>query len=253
VLPGLGGGASAPVGLERSTCLPLPAPTLPAHGSLAEGDSDCFCGSEALPLGAYHLHPHKWKGYYAYYAKNIGAKDLLLKCDDDIVFISNLQPLLEFARADHAGKYLIYYPSIVNNDVSASFQAADGIITDPEYVLSVQASELEGPYSRRSISDWHNCSHCANFIHDRFLSAPEAFYTGCVHEWSAAARVSINFFVMRGLEVARVFGSYANESFIDEPYLTALMTERHQKPSAIVSDSVVVHFSFAFQHPDKAT
>lgn len=31
------------------------------------------------------------------------------------------------------------------------------------------------------------------------------------------------------------------------------MTERYQKPSAMVSDSIVVHFSFSYQHPDKAT
>ena len=37
-----------------------------------------------------HL-PHRWKGYYAHYARRLSADDLLIKCDDDVVFISNLQ------------------------------------------------------------------------------------------------------------------------------------------------------------------
>jgi hypothetical protein len=36
--------------------------------------------------------------------------------------------------------------------------------------------------------------------------------------------------------------------FVDEPYLTALLTERTKLPSLMVTDAVVVHFSFGFQH-----
>ena len=36
-----------------------------------------------------------------------------------------------------------------------------------------------------------------------------------------------------------------------QPYLTALLTERTRMPSAMVTDAVAVHFSFAFQHVPK--
>jgi hypothetical protein len=190
--------------------------------------------------------PNKWKGFYAHYADAVGEDDLLIKCDDDVVFIANLHVLLGYARAD--GKHQVYYPSVVNNDVSAAFQAADGLITDPEFALELRASRAEGAYSRTPISDWYNCSACAEFIHRRFLKQPEAFFTGCVHEWRLPARVPINVFVMRGDAVRRTFGAYAAEAFVDEAYLTALVTERSHAPSALVTDAVVVHFSFAFQH-----
>ena len=59
----------------------------------------------------------------------------------------------------------MYYPSVVNNDVSAAFQAADGLITDPEFVVGLRASREEGRYSRTPISDWYNCTRCAAHIH----------------------------------------------------------------------------------------
>ena len=191
--------------------------------------------------------PHKWKGYYAYYASSLSDDDLLIKCDDDVVFISNLHKLLGFARSD-GGAHLLYVPSIVNNDVSASFQAADGVITAPEFTVELRASRPEGPYSRSPISDWYNCSKCADFIHSTFLAQPSAFFTGCVHTWTVPARVPINFLVMNGRRAREHFAAYTTEAFVDEAYLTAVLTERTRLPSALVSDTVVVHFAFAFQH-----
>ena len=43
------------------------------------------------------------------------------------------------------------------------------------------------------------------------------------------------------------FGAYASEHFVDEPYLTALLTQRTGRPSALVTDCVVSHFAFGFQ------
>ncbi|KAL1499696.1 hypothetical protein AB1Y20_011891 [Prymnesium parvum] len=195
--------------------------------------------------------PNKWKGYYAYYATALTAADWLIKCDDDVVFLSNLAVLLQFARNDTQRRHL-YFPSIVNNDVAAAFQAADGVIEQPEYVVKLQPSTHEGQFSMSPMSDWYNCTECANFILHRFLEAPARFFTGCVHEWSVAARVPINFFLMRGAAARSHFAAYLQEPFVDEAYLTALLTERSGIPSVMVTDAVVVHFSFAFQHvPDR--
>lgn len=191
--------------------------------------------------------PNKWKGYYAYYATALRDSDWLIKCDDDIVFLSNLGALLRYARED-GGRHHLYYPSIVNNDVAAAFQAADGVIDEPEYVVRLQPSREEGKYSRAPVSDWFNCTACAHFILNRFLDRPASFFTGCLHEWAVPARVPINFFLMAGSAVRTHFAAYQHEAFVDEPYLTALLTERTRLPSAMVTDSVAVHFSFAFQH-----
>lgn len=191
--------------------------------------------------------PNKWKGYYAHYAHSLRDDDLLIKCDDDVVFIANLHRLLAFARAD-GGAHHLYFPSIVNNDVSAAFQAADGVITDPEFTVELQRSRLDGPHSRAPMSDWYNCTACAEHVHSLFLGAPSRFFTGCAHTWAVPARVPINFFVMPGRRVREHFSSYAKEAYVDEAYLTALLTERTGVPSVLVSDAVVVHLAFAFQH-----
>ena len=191
--------------------------------------------------------PNKWKGYYAHYATLLAANDILIKCDDDVVFVANLPVLLKVLREDK-GAHLLYYPSVVNNDVAAAFQAADGVITDPEYVVGLRASVEEGRFSRTPMSDWFNCTHCAEHVHSKFLARPESFFTGCLHEWHTACRVPINFFAMRGDAVRRHFSAYASEQYVDEPYFTSLLTERTRMPSLLVSDVVVVHFSFGFQH-----
>ena len=195
--------------------------------------------------------PNKWKGCYAFYAARLATDDVLIKCDDDVVFLANVHVLLRTVRQDE-GAHLLYFPSIVNNDVAAVFQAADGLITDPEYVVRMRASYNESRYSRSPLSDWYNCTACAAHVHAAFLARPAAFFTGCLHEWSTPARVPINFFAMRGDAAAAHFGAYMRESYVDEPYLTALLTERTRLPSVIVTDAVAVHFSFGFQHlPDE--
>ena len=191
--------------------------------------------------------PNKWKGYYKHYAVLLKADDILIKCDDDIVFMANVHVLLNEVRRDQ-GAHLMYYPSVVNNDVAAAFQAADGVISDPEYVIGLRTSWNESRYSRAPMSDWFNCSKCAEHVHERFLASPDTFFTGCRHEWNVACRVPINFFAMPGRNVQSFFGSYMREQYVDEPYFTALLTERTGLPSLLVSDAVVVHFSFSFQH-----
>ena len=191
--------------------------------------------------------PNKWKGYYKHYAVLLKADDILIKCDDDVVFMANVHVLLNEVRRDQ-GAHLMYYPSVVNNDVAAAFQAADGVISDPEYVIGLRTSWNESRYSRAPMSDWFNCSQCAEHVHERFLASPDTFFTGCRHEWNVACRVPINFFAMPGRNVQSHFGSYMHEQYVDEPYFTALLTERTGLPSLLVSDAVVVHFSFSFQH-----
>jgi len=68
----------------------------------------------------------RWTGYYAYYAEHLTADNILIKCDDDVVFIGGLPALLAQVRRD-SPRRLLYYPSTVNNDVAAAFQAADGV------------------------------------------------------------------------------------------------------------------------------
>ena len=116
-------------------------------------------------------------------------------------------------------------------------------------MVGMTASRPSGPVSLTPMSDWFNCTRCAKHVHDKFLAQPAAFFTGCIHSWRVPCRVSINFFVMGGAAVRRIFGGYTSKrrAFEDEPYFTALLTERTGMPSLMVTDAVVVHFAFGFQ------
>ena len=211
--------------------------------------ADPSLGVEVLPpppSDAGARFPNKWKGFYKHYAALLKADDLLIKCDDDVLFIANLPVLLNVARRD-AGRHLMYYPSVVNNDVAASFMAADGIITDPEYVVALRASAEEGRYSRRPVSDWYNCTACAEHVHEAFLGNPARFFSGCIHEWTVPARVPINFFVMNGSAAREHFGAYANEQvrckeapFVGLSFCTYLKVPTYLLTPALPSRSYAV-------------
>jgi hypothetical protein len=133
--------------------------------------------------------PHKWKGYYAHYAHSLRDDDLLVKCDDDVVFIANLHTLLAFARAD-GGAHHLYFPSIVNNDVSAAFQAADGVVTDPEFTvgslhplslpaLSVRLRSRLYPCTLHPLSAPGSCTRSMHAFCTRSLPASPPIGTLC--------------------------------------------------------------------------
>ena len=194
----------------------------------------------------------KFLAYYVYYMQRVQDSDVLIKCDDDIIFIANLPALLHVVHADN-GQHLLYLPSIVNHDVSAFFQAADGVIDDPEFVTSMEAPSPSRfrsvAYDRPPISDWSKCARCAQYVHSRFLAHPDAFFTFCAHEVTVPCRVPINLFAMRGDAVRAHFAAYAREAgrWDDEPFLSSRLSELTGLRSLIVSSCVAAHFSFGFQ------
>jgi hypothetical protein len=191
----------------------------------------------------------RWRSYYAFYATHLRPDDILIKADDDIVALFGLPALLREVRRDSPSRLLVY-PSIVNNDVCAVFQAADGILRDPRYGVRLTASpHADGPSLRKPISDWYSCSSCARHVHSLFLAEPVRFFTGCVHEWRVPARVSINIFAVRAETAISLFQRFVDEPhhYIDEPYLTAIATELLALPSAVVTDAVAVHYAFGAQ------
>jgi hypothetical protein len=192
----------------------------------------------------------RWRSYYAFYAKHLRPSDILIKADDDVVALFGLPALLREVRRDSPRRLLVY-PSIVNNDVCAAFQAADSILRDARYGVRLTASApAAGPGLRKPISDWYNCSSCAQHVHSLFLADPARFFSGCVHELRIPARVSINFFAVKGSTAIPLFQRFVDDPhhYIDEPYLTAFSTELTALPSAVVTDTVAVHYSFGAQH-----
>ena len=62
---------------------------------------------------------HIWAYYYQHYLHHLQDDDILIKCDDDIVYI-DLDKYGQFLnRVNNDG---LYFPNIVNNDVCAYLQ-----------------------------------------------------------------------------------------------------------------------------------
>jgi len=121
------------------------------------------------------------------------------------------------------------------------------VLTDPECgVRLVASAAAKGRVKRSPISDWYRCSYCAQYVHALFFGDSSRFYTGCIHEWSDAARVSINFFAIWGETAKPLFGEYArrdSREWDDEPYLTAYATERYLSIYLSIYISIYIFFS----------
>ena len=64
-----------------------------------------------------------WKNYYTYYTDAKYKEDIILKCDDDIVFI-DLSKLPEFIEFVKQHDYDLVFAITINNGVSAYFSTA---------------------------------------------------------------------------------------------------------------------------------
>ena len=75
-----------------------------------------LCKKQKYFLKKPHISSCHWGGYYS---ENLNDNDILIKCDDDIVFI-DVNNFESYINSMKHGKF--YYPNIVNNDVCAYYQ-----------------------------------------------------------------------------------------------------------------------------------
>ena len=63
-----------------------------------------------------------WTPYYEYYAKNTADSDIVLKIDDDIVFVNTSEFKCFVRFVDESVDALLVSANVVNNGVIAHFQ-----------------------------------------------------------------------------------------------------------------------------------
>ena len=65
----------------------------------------------------------RYSAVYEYYARTLAPDDVLLKVDDDIVWMDTRRFASFLAyRREHAGDVFVLSPNVVNNGVTAYFQ-----------------------------------------------------------------------------------------------------------------------------------
>ena len=180
-----------------------------------------------------------WNEYYKYYseATTYAPDDIIIKCDDDIVYIDTDQMCryLNEIKADG-----LYYPNIVNNDVCALMQTNYGV---HNLFNDLEISRLYNT-TTTPFTEWYTMCDKATGVHNMFLKDHTSFRINApTFSWSG--RISINMFGGRFSlikEYYREFLIHGNND--DEGFLSYLLYKNINGANYIVPFMSVVHFCF---------
>lgn len=194
-----------------------------------------------------HKEGCHWEAYYEYYRDNVEDNDILIKCDDDIVYID----------VESFEKYLnsivddcLYYPNIINNDVCAYIQSKYGI-HDLVDIKSVdpRLKEIgrEEPITTWK-KGWYKSSVKAHQVHELFLGNMSLFnFSSEIIDWGS--RFSINMFAGNANTIRKYFKQFiASDYTSDEAFLSSRVCKLNNKKNKVVLPFVVSHFSFNQQN-----
>ena len=176
-----------------------------------------------------------WDAYYKYYTDKIGDEDILIKCDDDIVFI-DIEKFPTYLSAIKEGT--LYSANVINNDVCAYYQKVQGSHNIP--------IDLKKGQKEEGASNWYQESHKALAIHKQFLSSPNKFrWEGQPIGWKD--RLSINFIAGKGKTIKKIFLLHITTRIYDEVALTYGVWKYFKKQVLITPQFNVAHYCFRLQ------
>lgn len=188
----------------------------------------------------------EWKEYYLYYSKaDFEDDDIIIKCDDDIVYIDieKMDDFLQSIDSTH-----IYIPNIINNDVCAYIQTNLGVAN------FINQDEIYSNYGKDSVpftswkNGWFRQFEKAKQCHELFLQYPEKFtITSPQIPWNG--RFSINFFAGKFAFIHKLYSLFSSGNYNDEEFISFCGLRRLKTQSIIIPSFIVVHFSFRHQSP----
>jgi hypothetical protein len=171
---------------------------------------------------------------YQYYAANAEAyqDDVILKCDDDIVYfdLDKLAEFIVFRR--HNPHYFLVSANVVNNGVCAHFQQAMGAIPPQMMVCELPPGGMCGAL-------WSEGAR-ADALHRLFLMAPESFLREEAAPIVWNERISINFIALLGSDLVHI----PDVSADDEHDLCYGVRKRARKQNCIYPQFIAAHLSF---------
>jgi hypothetical protein len=185
-----------------------------------------------------------WHDYYNYYNSSIFTNDIIIKCDDDIVFI-DLFKFKEYINiVKETDKYDIIFANTINNGVAAYYQQ--------QYLNLLPKTEFtfEYPYVNDQYgfkgSLWESGKK-AEQLHTYFYNNLEKFLKVNKNTlYNIETRYSINFFAIKGSNWTKIFDCGVD----DEAILTINKVNSGTIKNAMVSDFFVSHLSFGPQDAD---
>lgn len=185
-----------------------------------------------------------WEEYYNFYSQNMRSTDVLIKADDDIVFVDTrrMKGFVETIR--RFPEVFLWSANVINNGMAAVFQKNDGVLprdvvdTDAEVVHFLGESCLfRRPDKGRQ-------------IHELFLENPEAFLTPLPGKElrRVRSRLSINFVAFLGKNMDQAAKYVTKADGDDETGLTQRASGRAYKETLMMYMPLVAsHASFSPQ------
>jgi len=179
-----------------------------------------------------------WKNYYSYYNDKKFENDIIIKCDDDIVFI-DLYKLPKFIDFIRKNDYDLVFANIINNGVSAYFQQ------NKYNLIPKEIMDLEYPPNGACGSLWESGKK-AELLHDYFTKNYKKFLD---YEYNNEiipinTRFSINFFGYKGKNWHKIKDCYVD----DECMLTIDYVSNRKFNNILYSDFYVSHLSYFMQN-----
>jgi len=195
------------------------------------------CPARRFVVGPESYHPADAMFYtraYQYYGATAEeyANDVIVKCDDDIVYF-DLDRFAEFVafRRDRRDFFLVS-ANVVNNGVCAFFQQVDGIIPESEGAFELPSGGLCGEL-------WEKGKK-AERLHRLFLGDPARFGAAQSEPIVWNQRISINCIALLGADLPHIPDVMRD----DEHELCYGVRKRTKKANCIYPRFVVSHLSF---------
>ena len=176
-----------------------------------------------------------WIEYYKYYTRARFPNHIIIKCDDDIVYV-DVNAFPRFIKHRIAlPNHLLMFANIINNGVCAFYQQSCGLLP---------ASEVGPlPFDTTYGILWSN-GELAERVHDYFLSHESEWdarsHALPVREYPIGQRISINFFAILSKDLD-VFQLVKEDDEAELSYLMPIFTKR---PHCVDMSFFVSHLSF---------
>jgi hypothetical protein len=177
-----------------------------------------------------------WSSYYNFYTQEKFNDHILIKADDDIVFIDtkNFKDFITTRKQNP--EVLLVFPNIINNGVAASYQ--QGLELIPKSIGIFPYDTFEGNL-------WESASLCSA-LHYYFISEHQSFIEKASNlpniQHKCGDRFSINMFAI----LSKDFGIFQQMpmGIEDELHLSITLSKILQRSHLFTPRTVVAHLSF---------
>ncbi len=178
----------------------------------------------------------QWLSFYQYYAETTSYNDVVVKVDDDVVFV-NASEFKCFVNYVHEMQDVFTVSAnIVNNGVVAHIQQLLGIVPNNVVNLEYPKGGFEG-------SLWDSADKCFS-LHKYFTEHPDMFCKPYIMRYKE--RLSINFIAFSGRRAKQIY-ILVRDHKGDEPGITAYANREMGVTSVVYMRLVVAHLTFGGQ------